>query len=125
MKYNVYKILHIPSAEIHTITTSHSKNIEQFRQELEAAFIFARSPMTSSEELTTLNKKLCADINNIHLRYKLCKEGTMDGDSFFFTPDFWVYSFLTFLENQTFGKYFEGDYEWNEINIAEYELLED
>lgn len=120
MKYNVYKILHIPSAEIHIVKNSHSKNVEQFRQELEIAFTFARNPVIDVQELFISNKKLLGELKDIHLRYKVFK--SVEG-GYFFEECFWIYQFVDFLTLCSGVKDVLLDFQWDEINIAEYELL--
>jgi hypothetical protein len=56
-KRQPYRILHIPTGEIFTTTTSHSKNIKQFKEEFRIILDFAKAPIECDADIAKLHSE--------------------------------------------------------------------
>jgi len=124
-----FKILHIPSAEMLIVKTSHSKNFAQFEEEFKIAGQFIVAPTPSIDALIELTKILKQNLRALGLIYPLVKYPGANSEcqkpNLFFKEPFWVYDLADFTTTLMGLSDKESiDVPWQDINLDEFEILE-
>jgi hypothetical protein len=122
-RYPNWRVLHIPTARVFEITSSHSKTLEQFKQELEIAFEFVITQVKNDDDIINLHDLAYRKSIAIGLRYK-----RYDDVNKGYIKNWWVHDFVDFIlefccsadmrDEDTFK------FDWSTVNPVEFEVLE-